>query len=257
MIQEWWQAMTCVEIFRRCVEAMNQHKLIVRESARDKEFHFQNWFETHLAETHLKYERGGRNSYPDFRLVEHTDGYEIKGLAYPGREVTYDCNSQAPSGYHNGRTVYYVFGRYPAQPDGNRYPLLDLVICHGDFLNADHEYVHGNKSIKGFGSYGDIMVRDRKMYVAPTPFGLLNGVAHQRTLVVPESMSPGGEYVRVGNLVRTEADRILVAYSFDLRSSKLSARWVGNPAKGRKHCFGAYRIKGDSEESVSLRLVAD
>lgn len=249
--------MTCVEIFRRCVEAMNQHKLIVRESARDKEFHFQNWFEARLAETDLKYERGGRNSYPDFRLVEHTDGYEIKGLAYPGREVTYDCNSQAPSGYHNGRTVYYVFGRYPAHPDGNRYPLLDLVICHGDFLNADHEYVHGNKSIKGFGSYGDIMVRDRKMYVAPTPFGLLDGVAHQRTLVVPESMSPGDQYVQVGDLVRTEADRVLVAYSFDLRSSELSARWVANPAKGRRHCFRAYRLKGDSEESVSLRLVAE
>jgi len=249
--------MTCVEIFRRCVEAVNQHKLIVRESARDKEFHFQNWFEARLAETDLKYERAGRNSYPDFRLVEHTDGYEIKGLAYPGREVTYDCNSQAPSGYHNGRTVYYVFGRYPAHPDGNRYPLLDLVICHGDFLNADHEYVHGNKSIKGFGSYGDIMVRDRKMYVAPTPFGLLDGVAHQRTLVVPESTSPSDQYVQVGDLVRTEADRVLVAYSFDLRSSKLSARWVANPAKGRRHCFRAYRLKGDSEESVSLRLVAD
>lgn len=249
--------MTCVKIFRRCAEAITRHELIVRESAEDKEFHFQNWFESRLAETHFKYERGGRNSYPDFRLVEHTDGYEIKGLAYPGREVTYDCNSQAPSGYHNGRTVYYVFGRYPAQPDGNRYPVLDLVICHGDFLNADHEYVHGNKSIKGFGTYGDIMIRDRKMYVAPTPFGLLNGVAHQRTLVVPESMKLGDEYVQVGDLARTEADRILVAYSFDLRSNKLSARWVGNPAKGIMHQFRVYRLRGDSEESVSLRPVAD
>jgi len=236
---------------------MSQHKLIVRESARDKEFHFQNWFESRLVETRLRYERGGRNSYPDFRLVEHTDGYEIKGLAYPGREVTYDCNSQAPSGYHNGRTVYYAFGRYPAQPDGNRYPLLDLVICHGDFLNADHEYVHGNRSIKGFGTYGDIMIRDRKMYVAPTPFGLLNGVAHQRTLVVPESLRLDNEYVPVGDMVRTEADRILVAYSFDLRSNELSARWVGNPAKGREHRFRAYRLRGDSEESVSLRSVAE
>ena len=44
--------------------------------------------------------------------------------------------------------------------------MLDLVVCHGDFLNADHDYVHKNKSVKGFGSYGDIMIRDRKMYVA-------------------------------------------------------------------------------------------
>jgi hypothetical protein len=77
--------------------------------------------------------------------------------------------------------VEYAFGRYPADPDGDTYPVLDLVICHGDFLNADHEYVHKNRSIKGFGSYGDIMIRDRKMYVAPTPFGLVTGVAHTQT----------------------------------------------------------------------------
>jgi hypothetical protein len=40
---------------------------------------------------------------------------------------------------------------------------VDLVLCRGDFLNADHNYVHKNKSIRGFGSYGDIMIRDRKM----------------------------------------------------------------------------------------------
>jgi aminoglycoside phosphotransferase len=51
---------------------------------------------------------------------------------------------------------------------GKQYPIIDLVICHGDFLNADHNYIHENKSVKGFGSYGDIMIRDRKMYVAPT-----------------------------------------------------------------------------------------
>jgi hypothetical protein len=38
--------------------------------------------------------------------------------------------------------------------------VLDLVVCHGDFLNADHEYVHKNKNVKGFGIYGDIMIRD-------------------------------------------------------------------------------------------------
>jgi hypothetical protein len=40
-----------------------------------------------------------------------------------------------------------------------RYPVLDLVICHGDFLNADHEYLHKNRNIKGFGTYGDVMIR--------------------------------------------------------------------------------------------------
>ena len=29
----------------------------------------------------LDFEQGGRNSYPDFRLVKFTEGYELKGLA--------------------------------------------------------------------------------------------------------------------------------------------------------------------------------
>ena len=245
--------MRCAEIFQRCVQAMNKHELIMRETARDKEFHFQNWFEARLQETGVHYERGGRNSYPDFRLVKKTDGYEIKGLAYPGREVTYDCNSQVPSGFHNGRTIYYVFGRYPKQPDGDRYPVLDLVMCHGDFLNADHKYIHENKSLRGFGSYGDIMIRDRKMYVAPTPFGLLEGVAHYRTLIVKQDMPLDDEYVQVGEIIRKETERLLVAYSFDLKDNRISAKWVDNPTSGREHHFKAYRLKKDPIENVSLR----
>jgi hypothetical protein len=131
--------------------------------------------------------------------------------------------------------------------------VLDLVICHGDFLNAEHQYVHGNKSVKGFGSYGDIMIRDRKMYVAPTPFGLLEGVSHQRTLIIPADTSVGSGYIQVGKVVRREADRLLIAYSFDLGSSAISAQWTDNPAKGQEHDFAAYRVAGDSAEGVSLR----
>lgn len=245
--------MRCAEIFQQCVRAINQHELIVRETERDKEFHFQNWLEARFQETGLHYERGGRNSYPDFRLVTETEGYEVKGLAYPGREVTYDCNSQVPSGFHNGRKIYYVFGRYPKQPDGDRYPVLDLVMCHGDFLNADHEYIHENKSLRGFGSYGDIMIRDRKMYVAPTPFGLLEGVAHHRTLIVRQDMQLEDKYVQVGEIIRRETNRLLIAYSFDLKKNSISAKWVDNPTSGREHYFRAYRLRGDPTEKVSLR----
>ena len=75
---------------------MAKGKFIRRESAKDKEFHFQNWIGSRLAETKFHYELGGRNSYPDFRLVSFTEGYEVKGLAYPGRVVNYDSNSQVP-----------------------------------------------------------------------------------------------------------------------------------------------------------------
>lgn len=71
-------------------------------------------------------------------------GYEVKGLGWPGREANYDCNSQVPRGIHNGRNIYYVFGRYPSGADDNEYPVIDLIICHGNFLNSDHDYIHKN-----------------------------------------------------------------------------------------------------------------
>lgn len=244
---------TVPEVFRRCVRAIRAGKLISRESKKDKEFHFQNWVRSRLLETRFNHEMGGRNTYPDFCMVQLTEGYEVKGLAYPGREANYDCNSQVPSGYHNGRTIFYIFGRYPAQPDGDTYPVLDLVICHGDFLNADHEYVHENQSFKGFGSYGDIMIRDRKMYVAPTPFGLLSGVAHLQTLILPIEFQVPQGFGQVGRLVRKETDMLIVGYSFDLQRNILLPETIPNPAAGREHVFEAWRPADGSRQPVAMR----
>ena len=238
-------------VFRRCVEAIEAGALIERASRQDKEFHFQNWFRDRLGATKLHFEQGGRNSYPDFRLVRFTEGYELKGLAYPGRDATFDSNSQIPTGDHNGRTIYYVFGRYPKQPDANTYPVIDLVLVHGDFLNAEHDYVHKNKSVKCFGTYGDLMIRDRKMYVVPTPFRLADGLAHQRTLILPDKLEPGVGFVEAGELVRHEADHLVVAYTFDLRTNDLDAERVTNPHAGRKHCFRAWRL-GQAGAAVSM-----
>lgn len=245
--------MTAVIVFKACVEAMRKGALIERVSATDKEFHFQNWFKARLQKTRLNFEIGGRNSYPDFRVVKTTDGFEIKGLAYPGRDASFDSNSQVPSGYHNGRTVYYVFGRYPKKPDGNKYPVLDLVLCHGDFLNADHEYRHENKSIKGFGSYGDLLIRDRKMYVVPTPFRLVDGLAHQQTLILPKDDVPGREFMQVGELIRIETPQLVIGYSFDLQTNELVPKTVANPGAGREHPFRAWRLKGSSQEPAIMR----
>lgn len=242
------------QIFRQCVDAIDAGALIERESRKDKEFHFQNWFRARLRETSLNFDQGGRNSYPDFRLVRFTEGYELKGLAYPGRDATFDSNSQVPTGFHNGRAIYYVFGRYPKQPDGNTYPVIDLVLVHGDFLNADHEYQHKNKSVKGFGTYGDLMIRDRKMYVVPTPFRLADGLAHDRTLVLPHDQEPGEGFVEVGELVRSESEHLVVAYTFDLRTNDLRTERVPNPNAGRAHRFRAWRI-GRAGAAVTMKEV--
>jgi len=245
--------MHAAEIFKTCVAAIRDGVLIEREGANDKEFHFQNWFQARLQGTGLNFDMPGRNSYPDFRLVHSAEGYELKGLAYPGREADYDCNSQLPCGEHNGRQVYYVFGRYPVKPDGNRYPVLDFVLCHGSFLNADNSYQHKNKSFRGFGSYGDILVRDRKMYVAPTPFALAEGTAHHRTLILPADQRLGAGFRAVGTLTRREVDNLVIAYQFDLRKNELRTTTAPNPSAGREHVFTAYRLAGDPTDAVSLR----
>ena len=247
--------MTAISVFKHCVEAIRTGSLIERVSKTDKEYHFQNWFMARLKETGLNFEMGGRNSYPDFRMVATTEGYELKGLAYPGRDASFDSNSQVPSGIHNGRTIFYVFGRYPKEPDGDTYPVLDLVICHGDFLNADHEYKHANKSVKGFGSYGDLLIRDRKMYVVPTPFRLVEGVAHQQTLILPADVEVGKEYIMVGVLSRREAAELIVGYSFNLQTNDLFPQKVPNPGAGREHVFHAWRLKGTVSNPVSMRVL--
>lgn len=244
------------DVFERCVDAINKGVLIQRESRTDKEFHFQNWFQNRISETGQKYEVGGRNSYPDFRMVATTDGFEIKGLAYPGRDASFDSNSQVPTGFHNGRNIYYVFGRYPKNPDGNSYPVLDLVMCHGDFLNADHEYIHKNKSVKGFGSYGDILIRDRKMYVVPTPFRLIDGVAHRHTLILPENVDAGNDFVQVGELHRREADELIIGYTFDLQTNEILPKKIPNPGAGQTHVFRAWRIGRTPTEFVSMRDIS-
>lgn len=248
--------MTVIPVFMRCVEAIRQGYLIEREGKKDKEFHFQNWFIKRLEETGFNYDQGGRNSYPDFTMVKFTEGYELKGLAYPGRDASFDSNSQVPTGFHNGRNIYYVFGRYPKEPDGNTFPVIDLVICHGDFLNADHDYKHKNKNREGFGSYGDIMIRDRKMYVVPTPFHIVQGVAHQHTLILPDTMKPAEDnLVEVGTLKRVEADKIIVGYSFNLKTNEIVPELVKNPSAGKEHTFRAWRAWGANVEPVLMRAL--
>jgi len=246
---------TVTSVFRRCVEAVKEELLIQRESAKDKEFHFQNWFRQRLDETGHAFDEGGRNSYPDFRMVQFAEGYEVKGLAYPGRDANFDSNSQSPTGFHNERAIYYVFGRYPKNPDGNSYPLLDLVVCHGDFLNADHEYRHKNRNVKGFGTYGDIMIRDRKMYVVPTPFHLVDNVAHHHTLILPEEAIVGDEFADVGTLCRVESRELIVGYTFDLKRGELTPERAPNPGAGREHRFRAWRLKDAKGPAVSLRSI--
>lgn len=60
---------TCFDVFEQCVLAIQAGELIESVSARDKEFHFQNWFQKRLQKLALHFEGSGWNTYPDFCLV--------------------------------------------------------------------------------------------------------------------------------------------------------------------------------------------
>jgi hypothetical protein len=244
--------MSVLDVFAKCSEAVVQGVLIKRANRSDKEFHFQNWFVHTLKALNLNYDPPKRNSYPDFRLVAAPMGFELKGLEFPGRWADFDCNSQVCTGFHNGRSIYYVFGRYPKSKE-KTYPVLDFVICHGNFLNARHDYIHKNKSFRGFGSYGDILVRDRKMYVAPTPFGLLDGIDRQVTLILLTHEKVDNRFRLVGEIERVETQKMVTKYTFDLKTNELTTSEEDNPTAGTVHRFRAYRLKEAPITEVKMK----
>jgi hypothetical protein len=130
--------------------------------------------------------------------------------------------------------------------------MVDLVVCHGDCLNADHGYIHKNKSIKSFGTYGDILIRDRKMYVAPTPFALTSGTTGMMTLIIPESFDLDPRFQEVGKLARVEARSLVIGYTFDLQTNDLRAEMAPNPRAGTEHRFIACRLATQAAKPVSM-----
>lgn len=91
------------------------------------------------------------------------------------------------------------------------------------------------------------------MYVVPTPFHLVDGVAHQQTLILPADASTDNDFVEVGELRRREASELIVGYSFNLRTNDLIPNTIPNPGAGREHTFRAWRLKGSQAGQVSLR----
>jgi hypothetical protein len=240
--------------FLQCEDAIRNEVPIVRESSRDKEFAVQDWVRDRLDDAGLGYAESGRNTYPDFPLTgDPPEGLEVKSLAHPGRDASYDANSQPPCGVHDGRTVFYVFVRYPKEGRGT-YLVHDLVVCHGDFLNPARDYEHRNQNVPNFGAYGDIMIRDRKMYVVRTPYAIADGLVERRTLILPSGSDVPAGFQAVGTLERREADEIAVGYQFDLKRAELRTISEHNPNAGDLHSFTAYRPDDGDPARVSMAI---
>ena len=46
----------CFEIYKECVKAIHDGELIIQESQKDKEFHFQNWCQARLENVGVHFE---------------------------------------------------------------------------------------------------------------------------------------------------------------------------------------------------------
>jgi hypothetical protein len=83
--------------------------------------------------------------------------------------------------------------------------------------------------------------------------GQVTGVTHTQTLILPSGQRVPRGFREVGRLVRREAERLIVGYTFDLRANTLRSKTVPNPGAGREHEFSAWRVAAGSVEPVVLR----
>jgi len=181
---------------------------MTRRSASDKEYFVQDWFAARLRASY-DIKPLGRNSHPDFLITANgvTEGFELKALAnvHPGKRdrtqqpcrTTVDFNSTVPCGrfIRGDQTLqcYYLFLLYEEAGDreGLQVDGIALTIAHGNLLNHDLRIAqsHKNTSEGNFGSYGDGLIRTRKMYLFPNP------LTHPRLryrcrLIIPHDVTP-------------------------------------------------------------------
>jgi len=160
--------------------------------------------------------------HPDLVLEHETTclGVECKSLEASPQFVatrngvpcrtTIDFNSTVPCGkeFFKGKfsryahlrgqpiTVFYALCLYGEVEGEMR--LLSFLMMDGNYINRDHtlHQEHRNISRRGFGSYGDGSIRERKMYLFPNPLtdpDLVGGVAlvaeqEDLTAVFPQLM---------------------------------------------------------------------
>lgn len=240
----------CFDVFAALLHAVDVGIMIHRSDAADKEFPLQNFCKAAFdADASLMIQQNSRNGFPDFLMEFCPEAYEIKGLEFPGRNATFDANSDMPQAISDGRELFYVFGRYSSKDSsGNAlvdFPLYDLVICPGSLFSivgCNYE----NSSLKDYGSYGDMMIRNRQMFVPPTPWKIVEGLEGKMSLIVPEdhALEEGDphyeEFVKISEVNRVETKELVSSYNVDLINNTITENHVPNPTAGKKHKFLIY-----------------
>jgi len=176
-------ATNAVRIFLEMAEAAERNIPMIPRDADDKVDFPQDWFRDRLESAGLPYKQQGKNTYPDFwvgdalaeitEIAREPESYEVKSLALVrGRACRKDIdfNSTIPSGQKGGSSAFVLFFLYTGSGADLRF-VHTISLAHGDFFNCDQVIAaeHRNSSTNNFGSYGDGIIRHRKMYRFPHP----------------------------------------------------------------------------------------
>ena len=208
------------------MKAIQAGELIKLESEKDKEFHFQNWFRSRLKKLRLNFDEPGRNTYPDFRLVKFTEGYEVKELKWPGRDSTY------PS-----RTIRYIVGYTP----GGTADMLARAV--GQKFNEawGHQVLVENRPGGGTNIATEIAAKsppDGYTLFMPTVANAINP-----TLYPKLGYDPIRDFVNIINKLHTEAVRAIAARDIRDRMSAEGAEFVGDTPEQFTAFFKAEIVK--------------
>ncbi|MEI4619840.1 hypothetical protein [Bacillus cereus] len=164
---------TAIEVFHRSCIKLQRHRYpnIFMEGNNEL---LSEWFLDSLSD--LEPLSLGKNDHPDY--VIHNVGFELKSLKTKGQ---IQFNSTIPcGGFKHGDLegeCYYVVARYTTER--NYGYLADYSVVDGDYFNHDRNWAfsHMNSQESGFGTYGDGVVRYRKMYQFPSPHKSIEGIS--------------------------------------------------------------------------------
>jgi hypothetical protein len=135
-------------------------------------------------------------------------------------------------------------------------PFLDVFVRCAQGLGSGKLITRESRQDKEF-HFQIMLIRGRKRYVAPTPFALTVGTAHNQTLILPTGWRADSRLREVGLLVRHEPEKLVIGYALDTRANTLVPELVDNPSAGREHSFSAFRLKGAGGEEVAVRPIAE
>jgi len=232
-----------VKIFKEL--AKKQKIDMIPRSKFDKEFFSQDWFADRLKDLSLNYDLQGRNSYPDFWVLEKDqllEGFEIKSLELcDNLRKTVDFNSTVPSGKRAGKNMFLVFFLY--SKEDNYRKVHTINISHMDFINSNCQWQHSNNSISGFGSYGDGFIRNRKMYLFPHPISLYPQGLGKCQLILPKEWDVLG-LKKIDTICRNVLKQTIHKYTIDMEDqSSIEVTYKVKKKKKKTLEFNVFEVK--------------